>query len=297
MEKAKFIESNTNLNSRVRDYISLLKPRVMSLVVLSGLTGLVLAPGDIHPFIAFVAILAIAVGAGASGAINMWYDRDIDSIMLRTRNRPIVTGKIEPNEALYFGIGMAFFAILVMFVCVNIVAATLLLITILFYVFIYTIWLKRISPQNIVIGGAAGAFPPMIGWAAVTNNISIESISLFLLIFLWTPPHFWALALYKSDDYKKCNIPMMPVVAGSWHTKKLIILYTILTVISSFIPFYLNMVGYFYLLVSIILGIVFLHHTLMLLLDVDNILAQKLFRFSILYLFSLLLAMIISKIL
>jgi protoheme IX farnesyltransferase len=297
MERMKSIGLNQNLNSRVRDYLSLLKPRVMSLVVLSGLTGLVLAPGDIHPFIAFVAILAIALGAGASGAINMWYDRDIDAIMLRTQNRPIVTGRIEANEALYFGIWMAFFSVLVMLVCVNFVSAILLIATILFYVFVYTVWLKRISSQNIVIGGAAGAFPPMIGWAAVTNSISIESLSLFLLIFLWTPPHFWALALYKSDDYKRCDIPMMPIVAGDFYTKKLIIFYAILTILSSFVPFYLSMVGYFYLLVSIILATMLVYHSTILLLDPENVFAPKLFRFSILYLFTLLLAMIISSIL
>ena len=178
MEKVTSFEVEQNGISRVRDYISLLKPRVMSLVVLSGFTGLVLAPGNIHPFIAFVAILSIAVGAGASGAINMWYDRDIDAIMLRTRNRPLVTGQISPNEALAFGIWMAFFSVLVMLVCVNTISAILLLFTILFYVVVYTIWLKRTTAQNIVIGGASGAFPPMIGWAAVTNDISIESYSI-----------------------------------------------------------------------------------------------------------------------
>jgi protoheme IX farnesyltransferase len=297
MEKVTSFEVEHDGVSRVRDYFSLLKPRVMSLVVLSGFTGLVLAPGNIHPFIAFVAILSIAVGAGASGAINMWYDRDIDAIMLRTRNRPLVTGRISPSEALAFGIWMSFFSVLVMLVCVNTISAVLLLFTILFYIVVYTMWLKRTTAQNIVIGGASGAFPPMIGWAAVTNNISIESLSLFLIIFLWTPPHFWALALYKADDYRRCNVPMMPIVAGDLYTKKLIIFYTTLTVLSSFLPFYFNMVGYFYLFISIMLGIIFIYNSLALLIDKKNELAPKLFRFSIIYLFAILFAMIISKIL
>ena len=296
MEKVKSFTAEISSDSRVRDYFALLKPRVMSLVILSGFAGMLLAPGNIHPFIAFVAILSIAVGAGASGAMNMWYDRDIDAVMYRTRNRPIVTGRVDANEALSFGLWMAFFSVLVMLVCVNFVSSLLLLITILFYIFIYTIWLKRSSPQNIVIGGASGAFPPMIGWASVTNDISIESLSLFLIIFLWTPPHFWALALYKSDDYKRCNIPMMPLVAGDWYTKKLIIFYTVLTILSSFLPFYLEMVGYFYLFISITFGMMFLYHAFVLLRDEKNILAPRLFRFSLIYLFSILSAMIITKI-
>ena len=286
---------NNSSESRVIDYISLLKPRVMSLVVLTGFTGLILAPGNMHPFLAFVAILAISIGAGASGAINMWYDRDIDAIMSRTQKRPIVTGRISPENALYFGAWMSFFSVLISLVCINITSAILLSITILFYIFIYTIWLKRSSSQNIVIGGAAGAFPPMIGWAAVTNSVSIESFSLFLIIFLWTPPHFWALALYKSSDYKKCNIPMMPLMAGELHTKKLIIFYTILTVISSIIPTYLDITKWFYTSVALILGVMFIHQSVMLLTKEQKIYAPKLFRFSILYLFAIFLAMIIDK--
>ena len=282
-------------NSRVIDYLSLLKPRVMSLVVLSGFTGLILAPGNIHPFLAFVAILAISIGAGASGAINMWYDRDIDAIMSRTQKRPIITGRISPDNALYFGAWMAFFSVLISLVCINITTAILLSVTILFYIFIYTIWLKRTSPQNIVIGGAAGAFPPMIGWAAVTNSVSIESFSLFLIIFLWTPPHFWALALYKSSDYKKCNIPMMPLVAGELHTKKLIILYTILTLITSLLPTYFEITGLFYASVALVLGVTFIYQAIILLTKKQEIQAPKLFRFSILYLFAIFLAMIIDK--
>lgn len=273
--------------SSLGDYIALTKPRVMSLVVFSGIAGMVMAPGNIHPLIAFVTILCITLGSGASAAINMWYDRDIDSVMLRTQNRPIVRGKILPEDALSFGIILAFFAIVLMAVCVNYLSALLLTSAILFYIFIYTIWLKRSSVQNIVIGGAAGAFPPMIGWAAVTNSISLESCILFLLIFLWTPPHFWALALYKSDDYRKCNIPMMPVIHGDLHTKKLILFYTILTVIISILPTIIGMSSLYYGAIAFILGMIFIYYSISLLRSTSNVLAPKLFFFSIIYLFSI----------
>lgn len=276
-----------NQDGALEDYIALTKPRVMSLVVFSGIAGIVMAPGSVHPLIAFVAILCITLGSGAFAAINMWYDRDIDAIMLRTQNRPIVRGKLSPEDALSFGVVLAFFSILLMAVCVNYLSALLLTAAILFYIFIYTIWLKRSSVQNIVIGGAAGAFPPMIGWAAVTNSISFESFVLFLLIFLWTPPHFWALALYKSDDYRKCNIPMMPIVKGDLHTKKLIIFYTILTVVTSLIPFVIGISTIYYCLTSLVLGMVFIYYSVLLLKDVSNSSAPKLFFFSIIYLFSI----------
>ncbi|MES2214623.1 MAG: heme o synthase [Pseudomonadota bacterium] len=281
------ITRNTASDSTVSDYISLTKPRVMTLVVFSGIAGMVMAPGPMHPLIAFVATLCIALASGGAAAINMWYDRDIDTIMLRTQNRPIVKGKIAPEEALAFGVILSFFAVMFMAVCVSYLASLLLLASILFYVFIYTIWLKRSSVQNIVIGGAAGAFPPMIGWAAVTGNVTIESMILFLLIFLWTPPHFWALALYKSDDYKKCNIPMMPIVKGDLYTKKQIILYSCLMVAISILPSAVGMTGVVYACFAIMLGAWFLYDAVSLLSDQTNRLAPRLFFFSIIYLFAI----------
>ncbi|MGH6618226.1 MAG: heme o synthase, partial [Alphaproteobacteria bacterium] len=210
------------------DYIALMKPRVMSLVVFTGLAGMLVAPGHLHWLLASVAVLCIAVGAGASGAINMWYDRDIDAVMERTRRRPLPLGRIAPEEALTFGVVLASGSVFLMGVAVNWTAAALLALTVLFYVFVYTIWLKRRTPQNIVIGGAAGAFPPMIGWAAVTGDVSLESFTLFALIFMWTPPHFWALSLYRCGDYAAAGVPMLPVVAGKTETKRQMLIYTIL---------------------------------------------------------------------
>ena len=198
----------------VRDFLALLKPRVMSLVVFTALAGMLLAPGSLHPVLAVVAILCVAVGAGASGAINMWVDRDIDALMSRTRNRPIPAGRVAPNVALGFGISLAVASVSIMALAVNGMAAGLLAFTIFFYVVVYSIVLKRRTPQNIVIGGAAGAFPPMIGWAAVGGEVAWASVVLFAIIFLWTPPHFWALALYKRGDYDKAGVPMLPVVAA-----------------------------------------------------------------------------------
>ncbi len=200
--------------TRVGDYIALLKPRVMSLVVFTGFAGLVVAPGSLHPLQAAVAVLCIAISAGAAGAINMWYESDIDALMERTRKRPIPAGRIAPNKALAFGVTLNVLPVLLMGLAVNWVAAALLAFAAGFYIFVYTIWLKRRTPQNIVIGGAAGALPPMIGWAAVTGSVSLESVALFLIIFMWTPPHFWALALYRKGDYAKAGVPMLPVVAG-----------------------------------------------------------------------------------
>src|SRR5208283_5604357 len=198
----------------------------MSLVVFTGLVGLVVAPGHLHPVLAAVAVLCIAIGAGAAGAINMWYDHDIDAMMRRTAGRPVPSGRMMPGEALGFGIVLAVGAVVIMGLAVNLVAAELLALTIAFYIFVYTIWLKRRTPQNIVIGGAAGAFPPMIGWAAASGDVSLVGIALFMLIFLWTPPHFWALALYRSDDYRRASVPMLPVVAGPRETKRQMLIYT-----------------------------------------------------------------------
>src|SRR5215467_617855 len=211
----------------VEDYLALLKPRVMSLVVFTALVGLLVAPGHIHPFIGFVALLCIAIGAGASGALNMWYDADIDAVMTRTKKRPIPAGRVEPGEALAFGTTLSVFSVAVLGVLVNWFAAALLAFTIFFYVFIYTMWLKRSTPQNIVIGGAAGAFPPVVGWAAVTGDVTLAPVLMFLIIFFWTPPHFWALSLLKSDDYRRAGVPMLPVVSGFDETRRQILLYTI----------------------------------------------------------------------
>src|SRR2546421_3038931 len=211
----------------VEDYVALLKPRVMSLVVFTALVGLLVAPGHIHPVIGFAALLSIAIGAGASAALNMWYDADIDALMTRTARRPIPAGRVQPGEALGFGMTLAAGAVVVLGLLVNWVAASLLAFTIFFYIVVYTMWLKRTTPQNIVIGGAAGAFPPMIGWAAATGGIGIEAVLLFLVIFFWTPPHFLALSLYRTDDYAQAGVPMLPVVAGADETRRQILLYTL----------------------------------------------------------------------
>ena len=242
-----------------RDYFALLKPRVMSLVVLTGLIGLYLAPGAIHPVIAALAVICIAVGAGASGAINMWFDRDIDAVMARTCERPIPAGRVEPESALAFGVILAVFAVTLMGLTVNWAAGILLALTIGFYVFVYTIWLKRRTPQNIVIGGAAGAFPPMIGWAAVTGDVGLGSLVLFLLIFMWTPPHFWALSLYRDADYARAGVPMLPVVAGRRETKKQILIYTVLLTPLALAPVAIGLAGWLYGAVAAGLSLWFLH--------------------------------------
>ena len=279
----------------VRDFIALLKPRVMSLVVFSGFAGLFVAPGDIHPLIAAVAILCIAVGSGASGAINMWYDRDIDSVMARTKGRPIPAGRVNADEALSFGVVLAVGSVVLMGVAVNWAAAALLGAAVLFYVFIYTMWLKRSTPQNIVIGGAAGAFPPMIGWAAVTGGVSLESILLFALIFFWTPPHFWALALFRCGDYAKAGVPMLPVVAGEHETKKQMLLYTVLLFPLAVAPWPLGIAGWVYGVTSILMGIVFLAAAIAVWFDSTDKSAKRMFGFSIFYLFVLFGVMIVDR--
>ena len=271
------------------DYVELLKPRVMSLVVFTGLAGIVVAPGHLHPVLAAVAVLCIAVGAGASGAINMWYDRDIDAIMSRTANRPIPSGRVEPENALAFGVILAAASVVVMGLAVNWVASALLALTVAFYVFIYTMWLKRRTPQNIVIGGAAGAFPPMIGWAAVTGGVELPSILLFLLIFLWTPPHFWALALFRNGDYTRAGVPMMPVVAGPEATKRQMLFYTLVLLPVAAAPYVVGTGGLAYLIGSSVLGALFVLCAVRVLrADNDNHKpAKQMFGFSILYLFLL----------
>jgi protoheme IX farnesyltransferase len=274
--------------ARVRDYFDLLKPRVMSLVVFTGLIGVVIAPGHVHPFAAALAVLAIALGAGAAGAINMWYERDLDVLMARTRNRPLPAGRVAPDDALGLGVLLSIFAVLLMAVAANYVAAALLVAAILFYVFVYTIWLKRRTPQNIVIGGAAGAFPPLIGWAAVTGDLSTVGVALFLLIFLWTPPHFWALALYRSEDYRRAGVPMLPVVAGPRETKRHMLLYTILLLPVALAPTLLGNVGWLYGGVALLLTVAFIGQALAVARAADDpsghAAAKRMFRFSLLYL-------------
>ena len=244
--------------SSVRDYIALLKPRVMSLVVFSGWVGMMLAPGELHPFRAIIAIAMIALGSGAAGAINMWYDRDIDQHMARTKLRPIPRGIIEPEDALFFAGLLAVLSVTILAFAVNYMAAFLLAVAILYYVFVYTIWLKRRTPQNIVIGGAAGALPPVIGWVAVTGQLAVYPWLLFLIIFFWTCPHFWALALLKVDDYERAKVPMLPNVRGVQVTKHHIFVYTILTVFAALLPLGLGYAGSIYAILSTPLNLYFL---------------------------------------
>ena len=276
--------------AEVSDFIALLKPRVMSLVVFTALVGLVLAPGSLHPILAVISLLCIAVGAGASGALNMWYDADIDAVMTRTAKRPVPAGRILPGEALTFGVILAVGAITLLGLAANWVAAALLAFTIFFYVVIYTMWLKRATPQNIVIGGAAGALPPVVAWAAVTGNVSVESLVLFAIIFLWTPPHFWALAINKSDDYRRAGIPMMPVVAGIDATRKQIMLYAIVLAPVGLLPAVMGFAGILYAVCAAVLGAAFIYLAMRILFATGAEIgrqAMRLFGFSIVYLFAL----------
>jgi protoheme IX farnesyltransferase len=280
---------------QVSDYWELLKPRVMSLVVFTGFAGLFVAPGHLNPILSAIAVLCIAVGSGAAGAINMWFDRDIDAVMARTSGRPIPSGRVQPGEALGFGIVLAAGSVVVMALGVNWQAAALLALAILFYVFVYTMWLKRRTPQNIVIGGAAGAFPPMIGWAAVTGDVSLAPVVLFLLIFFWTPPHFWALALYRSDDYAKAGIPMLPVVAGSAATKRQMLFYTLILLPLSLAPYALGIAGPWYAAGALGLSGLFILSALRVLGSDDDRPAKQMFGFSILYLFALFALLIVDR--
>jgi protoheme IX farnesyltransferase len=268
----------------VGDYVQILKPRVMSLVVFTGAVGLVLAPGHLHPFLAAVAILCIAIGAGASGAINMWYDRDIDRVMRRTAARPLPAGRMLPGEALGFGCVLAVGSVAVMGVAVNWTAAALLALTIGFYVFVYTMWLKRRTPQNIVIGGAAGALPPMIGWAAVTGDVGWGAIALFAIIFFWTPPHFWALSLYKADEYAAAGVPMLPVVAGARETKRQMLLYTLVLWPVAAAPWLLGVSGLLYAAGAGALSLLFTASAVRVWRDEGERSARQMFAFSLAYL-------------
>lgn len=273
----------------VGDYIALLKPRVMSLVIFTALVGVLIAPGSLHPVLAAVAVLCIAVGAGASGALNMWYDADIDRVMSRTRTRPIPAGRIEPGEALAFGLTLSAFSVAVLGLAVNWLAAGLLAFTIFFYAVVYTMWLKRATPHNIVIGGAAGAFPPMIGWAAVTGSVTLESVVLFLIIFMWTPPHFWALSLFKRGDYEAARVPMLPVVAGEDATRTQILAYSVVLAPIGVLPAALGFASMVYGIAASVLGAAFLFHALRVYRRREGEAARKaavgLFSFSLLYLF------------
>jgi heme o synthase len=278
----------------VGDYLQLMKPRVMSLVVFTAFVGLVIAPGHLHPVIGLAALICIAVGAGAAGALNMWYDADIDARMARTAARPIPAGRLAPGEALAFGLTLAAFSVAVLGVLVNVIAAALLALTIAFYVVVYTMWLKRTTPQNIVIGGAAGALPPMIGWAAATGGIAIEPIVLFLIIFFWTPPHFWALSLYRAEDYARAGVPMLPVVAGERETRRQILLYTLVLAPLGAAPWLLGYAGTLYGIVALVGGAAMVALALRVRAEARGHAASKqMFAFSILYLF-LLFAMLLA---
>ena len=290
------ITSSAERESRVSDFFALLKPRVMSLVVFSGFAGMWVAPGvqDLHPALMAVAMLCLAVNAGAAGAINMWYDRDIDAVMKRTRGRPIPMGRINPDEALAFGIILSVFSVMLMGLALNWVAAGILAFANLFYTIVYTMLLKRTTAQNIVIGGAAGAFPPMVGWAAVTGDVGVAAIVLFAIIFFWTPPHFWALSLYANDDYKRAKVPMMPLVAGIRSTKIQMLVYAIILFPITLLPTFLGVAGLIYAATAAILSGFFVFTAVKVLMSEDMKYARLMFGYSVFYLFALFLVLMID---
>jgi len=290
--------------AELSDWIALLKPRVMTLVVFTGLIGLLIAPGHLNVVLAFTAVLCIAVAAGACGAINMWYDRDIDAVMRRTRNRPIPAGRIEPGAALGFGVTLAIGSVILMGLAVNMAAASVLALSIAFYVFVYTVWLKRRTPQNIVIGGAAGAFPPVIGWASVTGTVDFLPLILFAIVFFWTPPHFWSLALFANADYQRAGVPMLPVVAGAKETRRQIVIYTLLLLPLSLAPWLAGFSGAIYGLAALVLGAGFLLSVWRVATDRQDTAgislsndapARLAFKYSILYLFALFAALAVDR--
>ncbi len=273
-----------------RDFLALTKPRVLSLVVFTGLCGLLAAPQAIHPVLGFTAVLCIAMGAGAAGALNQWYEADIDALMARTADRPLPAGRMDPQSALHFGVGLGAFSVILMGLALNLLAAAILLVSILFYVVVYTIWLKRRTPQNIVIGGAAGAFPALIGWAAATGRVETLPVLLFALVFLWTPPHFWALALFINSDYARAGVPMLPAVAGQRATRIQIMLYSAPMAIAAVAPWAMGLTGALYGIGASLLSTVFLLLALRVGLSRETVQAKmkperRLFAFSILYLF------------
>ncbi|HKM87960.1 MAG TPA: heme o synthase [Xanthobacteraceae bacterium] len=280
----------------VGDYVALMKPRVMSLVVFTAFVGLLIAPGRLHPVIGLTALLCIAVGAGAAGALNMWYDADIDALMARTAARPIPAGRLAPGEALAFGMTLAVGSVVVLGLLVNPIAALLLAFTIAFYVIVYTMWLKRTTPQNIVIGGAAGALPPIIGWAAATGSVAIEPIVLFLIIFFWTPPHFWALSLYRTEDYARAGVPMLPVVAGETETRRQILRYTLILAPLGAAPWLLGYAGALYGVVALASGAAIIALALRVRAEQRGYAASKqMFAFSILHLFLLFAMLLVDR--
>jgi heme o synthase len=279
--------SRSGLTTRLLDFVALMKPRVMSLAVFTALVGLAIAPGHLDPLPGMLAVLAIAAGAGAAGVLNMWYEADIDAVMARTARRPIPRGRVSRAETLVFGLALVGSAVAILALAANVEAAALLAFTIFFYVVVYTIWLKRSTPQNVVIGGAAGALPPVIGWAAATGEVGLEPLVLFLIIFLWTPPHFWALSLNRADEYARAGIPMLPVVAGKVATKRQILIYTLLLLPVSMLPWAFSFAGTIYGVAAAVCGTIFV--TLAILLsrsrEADQRAAHRLFAFSIMYLF------------
>jgi protoheme IX farnesyltransferase len=283
----------------VGDYVELMKPRVMSLVVFTAFVGMMIAPGHVHPVIGFTALLCIAVAAGAAGALNMWYDADIDGVMRRTAERPIPRGRVAPGEAAGFGITLAGFAVVTMGLLVNWLAAALLAFTVFFYVVVYTMWLKRVTPQNIVIGGAAGAFPPMIGWAAATGSLTLEPVLLFLIIFVWTPPHFWALSLTRVDDYTRARVPMLPVVAGLSQTRQQILIYSVLLIPVGAAPWMLGYAGAVYGVTAVVAGLAMVALAWHLRAEHSGKTAERaagrMFAFSILYLFALFAVLLVDR--
>jgi protoheme IX farnesyltransferase len=292
--------ATANMPAEWRDFLALTKPRVMTLVVFTGLCGLLAAPVSIHPVLGFTTILCIALGAGASGALNMWYEADIDARMKRTAGRPLPAGRMDRQTALHFGVGLAAFSVLLMGVAVNYLAAAILLVSILFYVLVYTVWLKRRTPQNIVIGGAAGAFPPLIGWAAATGRIELLPLLLFALVFLWTPPHFWALALFVRSDYAAAGVPMLPVVAGVRSTRIQILLYSLPMAASAIAPWALGLTGAIYGLAAVTLSAVFVVLAARVAINGATDPAEmkperRLFAFSIIYLFALFGALVLDR--
>ena len=286
--------------SNIRSFFNLMKPRVMSLVIFTCAVGLLIAPVKINFIDAICSLMAVALGSGAAGALNMWYESDLDSLMTRTCLRPIPTGKLTRNQALMFGIFSSLISVTTLYFFSNLIAATTLTITILFYVFVYTVWLKRKTPQNIVIGGASGALPPVIGWAIATNTISLEPIILFLIIFIWTPSHFWALSLYKTDDYKKAKIPMLPITSGIQATKLNIFIYSLILFPVVVAPYFFNFSGLIYFIFSSILSIYYIYISYKLLKEKNSIaekkLAAKLFGYSIIYLFMIFTSILIDKV-
>jgi heme o synthase len=305
MEAASLATAVTASSSDWRDWLALLKPRVVSLVVFTGAIGLFVAPGHLHPVLAFTAILCIAVAAGAAGCLNMWWERDIDALMRRTARRPIPLGRIAPDDALAFGVVLACASVLIMGLAINLCAAAVLAVSIAFYVGIYTIWLKRRTPQNIVIGGAAGAFPPVIGWAAVTGSIDVMPLLMFLLVFFWTPPHFWSLSLYACQDYGRAGVPMLPVVAGARETRRQIFGYTLLLSVVAVLPWALHYAGAIYGVTSVVFSLAFVGFAWGVLKEKQDdagrslrgdTAARRTFRFSLLYLAVLFTALGVDKI-